>query len=92
MPKKETITIEKDKLQTLLSKLEYLEKKVEELSKPKEVHTTSSSKPVLHTLTAIRQIQQLKEIEEREKVEEMLNKAADYAIAEYKMNPPRHRK
>lgn len=90
MPKKETVTIEKKKLEALISKLESLEKKVEKLSKPKTIHT-SSSKPVLHTLTAIRQSQQLREVEKKEKVEEMLNKAADYAIADYKLNPPKHR-
>lgn len=89
--KKETVTISKDKLEKLLEKIESLEKKVEELSKEKIVHTTTNSKPVLHSLTAIKAIQSQREVEFRNKIEEQLNKAAELAILDYKRNPPKSR-
>lgn len=94
MSKEEVVTISRTKLDILLKRVEELTRKVEELSKSTVIHTTSTtpSRAVLHSLSAIRQRQRQSEIEKEEKVEEMLNKAVDLAIIDYHQHPPRGRR
>lgn len=50
------------------------------------------STPVLHTLRRIEQIKEEQKLRLREKVEHLLSEAANYAIADYHINPPKHRR
>lgn len=93
----ETVTIEKSKLDALLSKVEQLVDKVDKLEHDLEERSqpqvASSHPPVFHsqTIADAKVNRAMREAQQRAEVEHSLTEATEYVIKDYKQNPPKHR-
>jgi len=97
--KEETVTLTKEQFNTLLSELQTLKKRVEELSEVKaelegvrELQSPQQSrgKPIYHTLSRIRELQMERELEYERKVQQKLDRAIDILLYNLqKVNPPK---
>ena len=80
-------------LKTLVQEIASLKKEVEELKKERSAPSTPSLSlgETRQILSRIEQIKTQQALLHRQALDEILEEAANYAIADYKKNPPRNR-
>jgi hypothetical protein len=91
------VALSEEALKQILSLLKSIQEDVLDLKtrvdslESRETQVSDQS-PILHTLRRIDQIKAEEQLRKRKRIEEILSEAAIYAIADFKQNPPKHRR
>jgi len=80
-----------DMIRGLLIEVNSLKSEIEELRSKGTNYSNENSGTVLHTVKKIEEVSDRESLELRKRSEEMLEQAANYAIQDYRLNPPKNR-